>query len=429
MTDNQTPTYENAESLRKSKRYPEACEQFAQLWRQNPSSLVGWRHAFCLRKMGRLDEAEEVAKEAMAKYPEDEYTRSELVWILYERELKPAQAGNDLGRAVHAANRILALNPGQMALTRVVLTVLKVAKARDDWKLYLEWADRLTPESLSSEPMAVGGKRGMSERETWYIGRARALIELGRFDEARRFAQSGLVEFSDDIFLRRIAALSLAGLGDLAGAISEMRSLLSHPRADWYMYGDLAELEYRAGNLEEAYRLMCEALFTSRQSEEFKLKYFVIMARLALTLGKIDIAAAHIALAKTIRANQGWTIPPELVQVEQDILAALKASGQSWPKLPQDSKQLGRLCRHHWQEGRDEGVQFYRGTIKPYPEGRPFAHIKRDDGGEDVFVLVRDLPEDCRRPGSRVEFALKRSYDKKKQRESVQATRVRCFRG
>ncbi len=428
MTDIQAPNYENAETLRKNKSYPEACEQFAQIWQQNPNPFVGWRYAFCLRKIGQLEDAEKVAREALAKYPEDKYTKSELGWILYERELKPAKEESDLGRIVHVAEQILSLNPEGLSLAKVALAVMKVAKSRENWEVLLEWADRLTPENLNDQPMMFDGKRGMSDRETWYVGRARALLELERFDEARQFAQAGLAEFPDEIFLRRTAALALAYSGDLVGGIAEMRALLTHSRADWYMKAELADLEYRAGNFNEAYRLICDAVSNPRQSEEYKLEYFVTLARIALALGKLDVAAEHITLAKTIRSGRGWKIPSELMRVEKDVLTALRALNQAWPELPQDPRQLGKLCRRHWQEGAAEGVQFYRGTVKFYPEGRHFAYIKRDDGGEDVYVLVRNLPRNCSEPGSRVEFALKTSFDKKKEHESVQATSVRCIR-
>jgi len=428
MTNGQALNYKDAETLRKSGNYVEACEQFAQIWQESPSPFVGWRYAFCLRRTGQLEEAEKIAREALAKYPEDKYTKAEMGWILYEKELKPAKEESDLGGVIHVANQILALNSDKVALAKVVLAVMKVAKGRKNWRVALEWADRLMPEDLSNEPMMFDGKRGMSDLETWYVGRARALLELGRFDEARQFAQAGLAVLPDEIFLRRTAALARAYSGDLVGGIAEMRALLTHRRADWYMKAELADLEYQAGNLDEAYQLICDAVSHPRQSEEYKLEYFVALARIALALGRLDVAAAHINWVKMIRASQEWRIPPDLMQVEKDVRVAFQASNQTWPELPKDTKQLGMLCRRYWQEGKEEGVQFYRGTIKPYPEGRHFAYIKRDDGGEDVYVAVRDLPRNCIQPGSGVEFALKKSYDKKKERESVQATNVRCIK-
>lgn len=424
----QSPNYDSAETLRKNKSYLEASQQFAQLWQQNPSQFIGWRYAFCLRKVGRLEEAEIIAREALAKFPEDKFTKSELGWTLYEKELKPAKEESDLGRIIYVANQILKLNSDGMVLTKVAMAVMKVAKGRKNWRVLLEWADRLNPEALDDQPMLFNGKRGMSDREIWYVNYANALLQLERFDEARQFAQDGLASIPNEVFLRRTAALALASSGDLAGGIAEMRSLLTHPRADWYMKAELAELEYLFGNHTEAYRLICDSISSTYQPAEYKLEYFVTLAKVALILGKLDVAAEHITLARAIRSDQGWKIPPEIVQVEKDILAALGAENRDWPGLPKDPKQLESVCRKHWQEGATEGTEFYQGVIKPYPEGRHFAYIRRDDGGEDVYIVVRDLPRNCSQPGTRVEFSLKTSYDKKKDRESVQATNIRCIR-
>jgi tetratricopeptide (TPR) repeat protein len=426
--EGQTPNYESAETLRKNKSYSEASQQFAQLWQQNPSQFIGWRYAFCLRKVGRLEEAEAIAREALEKFPEDKFTKSELGWTLYEKELKPAKEESDLGRIIQVANQILKFNPDGIALTKVAMAVMKVAKGRRNWRVLLEWADRIRPENLDDQPMIFNGKRGMAEREIWYVNRANALLQLERFDEARQFAQAGLADIPNEVFLRRTAALSLARSGNLVSGITEMRSLLTHPRADWYMKAELAELEYLVGNHSEAYRLICDSVSSTRQPVEYKLEYFVTLAQVALALGKLDVAAEHITLARAIRSDQGWKIPPEIVQVEKDILTALRAVDRDWPDLPKDLKQLERVCRKHWQEGATEGIEFYQGMIKPYPEGRHFAYIKRDDGGEDVYVVVRDLPRNCNQPGNRVEFSLKTSYDRKKDRESVQAINIRCIR-
>ena len=426
MTDAQAPDYQYAETLRRNGKYADAVEQFARLWQQAPSPSVGWRYAACLRRTGQLQKAQKIAAEALAKYPEDEYIKSQMAWILYEMELRPAHEASDLGRVVHYAKRILELNSDRITLVRVAHVVMKVAKSRKKWNVLLEWADRLTPDDLNNKPMTFDGRRGMSDLETWYVGRARALLELGRFDEARRFAQDGLKALPNEIYLLRTAALALAKSGDLSGGIAEMRRLLTHRRADWYMKAELADLEYKVGNLDEAYRLICDAVSDPRQADEYKLEYFVTLARIALELGKLNVAAAHATWVRMIRSGHGWTIPPEVMQVEKDVLAAFQAANQTRPELPKDIRQLAALCRRYWQEGKREGLQFYRGTIKPYPEGRPFTFIKRDDGGEEVYVAVRDLPKNCGQPGSRVEFTLKKGYDQKRARESLQATDVRC---
>ncbi len=429
MANTTAPNFEDAETLRKNQRYSEACEQFKQLWEQNPNQYIGWRYAFCLRKLGQLELAEQVAREALSKYPEDRYTQFELGWIIYEKGLKPLKQTKNLSRAIRFANQILELNSEQLILIKVAMIVMRVAKNLKDWRVLLEWADKLSPEMLNNRPIVIEGKRGMSDRETWYVERARALLELGRFDEARQFAQAGLAEFPEEVFLCRIAALALKGSGDLNGAINEMRALLTHPRADWYMQAELAELEYQAGNHQSAYRLMCEAMSTSRQSEEYQVNYFISLAQIAFTLGKLDVAAAHLTLVKILCATRKWKEPTRFEQVAKAVREALLASQEPRPKIPKDLDQLKRLCRQYWQEGQDEGLQFYRGVLKPYPEGRTYAYILRDDGGEDVFVLVRNLPKSCRKPGSWVEFALRSSFDLKKKRESVQAIRVRCMSG
>jgi tetratricopeptide (TPR) repeat protein len=176
VVGSQVPTYQDAESLRKSGKHAEACELFAQLWRQNPSPFVGWRYAFCLRKVGQWADAEKIAREALAKYPEDVYTKSELGWIILEKDLKPSVEEGDLGRAVHVANQIVALNPSKMALAKAVLEVMKAAKKRENWEILLAWADRLTPGDLRDQPIVVNGKRGMSDRETWYCQPGAGLV-------------------------------------------------------------------------------------------------------------------------------------------------------------------------------------------------------------------------------------------------------------
>jgi tetratricopeptide (TPR) repeat protein/cold shock CspA family protein len=424
MTDS-TPDYNTAETLRKNKQYAEAAQHFAALWEQNHSIYIGWRYAHCLRKIERVEEAEQIVRAALEKYPHDKYTKSELGWVLYDKELKPAKEESDLGRAIHFANEIMVLNPEAFAVRLVALAVMKIAKGRGKWEAVLEWASKVEGKDLSNEPRMFEGRRGMSDRETWYVGRARALLEVERYDEARSFAQQGLVEFPEELFLARTAALALARSGNVQGGADELHKLLTHKRADWYMKADLAELEYRLGNHAEAYRLMCEAV-SNPQEDKYKLSCFVTLGEIAMALGKLNIAAEHVALAKAVRAANNWSIPADLVQLEKAVQGGLNAIGQTWPELPQSVEQLSRVCQQRWLEGVTAGLEFIRGTLGAINPDKPFAFIKRVDGDENVFVILKDIPRKCAYEGAWLEFTLKKSFDKKKNRESVQAANIRC---
>lgn len=368
-----------------------------------------------------------IVRETLEKFPQDKFAKAELGWILYDKEIKPAKGESDLGRLVHFANEILELNSDVLALRLISMTVMKVAKGKGKWDIYLQWADRLRPEDLSSEARKFDGKRGMSEREIWYVGRSRALLELEHYEEAREFAQKGLHEFPNEVFLTRTAALASSRMGNLDTAIGELRDLLSHPRPGWYLKADLAELEHQRGNHAEAFRLMCDALLNS-QDDEYKLKNFVTMGQIALALGRNNVAAEHVALAKAVRAANNWSIPNELVELEKAVQAAFRKAGAEWPNLPTNVVELSKICNRCWREGKVEGLTFIRGTLGSIKPEKPYAFIQRDDGEESVFVILRNIPRPCAHEGARLEFTLKKSFDRKKNRESVQAANIRCIK-
>lgn len=421
-----TPSYDTAEDLRKQKKYAEAAKEFVFLWQQNPLAIYGQRYAFCLRKLNRIDDAEVFLADVLEKYPEDKYVKSEMGWILYQKELKPAKEASDLGRTLHFANEIIKFNPDVFAVRLIVMAVMKVAKGKKKWDVVLEWSNKLSSVDFSAEARFFNGKRGMSERETWYVGRAKALLELGLFDEARAFAEQGINEFPDELFLARTAALALARNGQLDKSAEELEKLLNHRRADWYVKADLAEVEFSRGNHAKAFRIMSDAV-SNPQDDEYKLGCFVTLGKIALEMGRLEIAAEHVEFAKAVRVANKWSISSELAQLERNVVSAFDDASRSFPALPSDVNELSKICRRRWQDGATEGLEFISGTLKTIIPGKSIGFIKRDDGKEDVFVLLKNMPRKCSREGARIEFVLEKSFDRKKNRESTQAAKVRCI--
>jgi tetratricopeptide (TPR) repeat protein/cold shock CspA family protein len=419
----QLPSFEELEQLRKTDP-AKALEPFRQLWETQGQFRVASRYAYCLRKVGRAEEAISVCRTALEKYPGNLYVASELAWAIYDLKIKPAKEDADLGAILMAANEIVKLNPNPMVLQRVVLSVIKVAKDKSNWTVVLEWADKLKPTDLSVKPLEIDRRKGMSDREIWYIAKSNALAKLKRYSESRAVAQEGQAQFPNSIFLARNAALALAGDGQPQRAATELRELILKSRADWYVKVDLAEIELQIGNAAEAYRLACEAA-QNPQDEEYKLRLFLIIARAALAIGQRQIAAVHVTLNKLIRSKNSWKIPAEVTQLEEEIRSAMKNAGESLHAIPNEVDELQKVCRKYWQEGATAGLTRKTGRLGRVDPTKPFSFIFPDDRSERVFVRIKNIPKHLAIEGRRVEFAIKPSFDPKKGVKSVEAVDIR----
>jgi tetratricopeptide (TPR) repeat protein len=157
-----------------------------------PGIVAGYTSAAqCLRALGRLDEADEMASEAIKRFPED----------------------------------LLGF-----------LEFARVANDRQDWE---EALSRWQP--LRDRFGYFGG----------YIGAAQALGHLGRFDEAEDLLQQARYRTADPGPLTEYARLAEAK-GDLPEAANRWRKLLSHFPLQIHIHIVVAEAFERLGDAAEA---------------------------------------------------------------------------------------------------------------------------------------------------------------------------------
>jgi len=464
---------DRADALRKRQQYSEAAVFYEDAWQKDASPYIGRWLIYCRRKAGDLNGAATIAAMVLDRFPNQPLLTTEYAWIFYDSKVKEARERGELEGLITCAEEALGLSTDELLITRVAQSVVKLAKNQPQppWEVIAKWAAMINPERLSDRKRITGdGKSFMSEREEWFVGLARALMETGRYGEARRMAQDGLKQFPGEIFLLRTSALALFRGGDSETGAAEMRALCRLPRCDWYMKAELAEMESCLGRTEEAYRLICEAL-ENRQDDKFKLHYFEVLADLALRLEKPVIAASHVTLAGAIRMQEGWKKPTTLEELEERTRAVLVAAGEEWPTFPGDVRELSRHCRKLRQNDVREGEKLgtgragtenrpggkhrivemknareticgegkteedfgadaaslgrrHTGTITKFDPERPFTFIKPDGGGEAVFVSLRELPTECARTGARVSYRLEEGFDRKKNRASVRAAGV-----
>jgi cold shock CspA family protein/thioredoxin-like negative regulator of GroEL len=403
-----------AKQLYDAKQFAEAGELFRQLWEGEGDAFSGSRYALCLRKTARADEALVVAQAVAEKYPDDIYVRREVVWALYEAEFKPARDRNDLDALVRAGQQIVDLTDEELPIRLVCFAIVDLAKEKTKWPLVSAWCDRLDPQKLSPESREMNGRRVMSEREQWYFAKIKSLVELKRWEEARTLAREALTTFPRQRDFARWSAQALAGQGHVTEAIAELESLARTRQPEWYLLNDLAELQHRAGQTEDAYRTACRAALAFGE-DKAKVDLFTLIGRIALDLHRFDVAARHLKLTQLVRTREGWSVPGEVVYLENRVRAAAKQAGETLGDLPDELSKLRALCRRDWEEAvpadqRAQSVQHgharpqrspapalqtdgqtHTGRIKMYREDRGFGFITPDDGGTDIFFHITQV--------------------------------------
>jgi len=287
----------------------------------------------------------------------------------------------------------------------VTFAVIGAAKDKMKWNIVSPWCDRINPQTLSVEPREMDGRRVISEREQWYFAKIKSLVELKQWDAARDIAVEAMQAFPRKRDFARWAAQALAGQGTVAEAIVELEALLQRGQPEWYLLSDLAELKLRNDQTGEAYRLACRAALAFGE-DKAKVGLYALIAKTALMLQRLDVAARHAALSRLVRAREGWSISADLVRLEKQACDAMTQSGATLPEIPDAVGPLLKLCRRDWEEAvpADERPQpkqlrsrpsapvatraTFTGQIKTYNGDRGFGLIRPDDGGKDIFFHI-----------------------------------------
>jgi tetratricopeptide (TPR) repeat protein len=421
----QADLYMQAEAYRKAGEYARAGKIFHALLRQRASPSVGWRYAFCLRRAGYPEAALKVAEKLSARWPQDGPLAWELQWCLYAARLRPAQAAQDNEGVLAAARDMVAAGAQGLALQLAVLAAVQAARRKGQWGEVSRWCDRLDPETLATESPSVQGRRLPSPRQRWYYAKLKALVHLEDWAAGEQVAARALELYPGNIDFRRWAASCRAGLGRTQEALEMLEPHLRERQRQWYVVADAALYLARLGRIEEAWKVAQDAA-RLRGEDKAKVGLWHLMARLCLDLGKPLAAAHHLGWCMALRREEGWPLRPELEEMRKSLSQTLGAQGPAWE---QPSATWRTLCQSHWKEASEApGAQARRrGRVMACRDDRPFAFLRC--GKEQIFVLVRDLPEDCRHDGAEVEFDTVANYDQKRKRESVRAIRVRRAQG
>ncbi len=438
--------WKKAEDQRKSGKIEEALAFFSDEFRVRPTADCGWRSAWCLRRLGRFEEARAMLDNLGSRFPDDSLVRSESAWLIYDTVVRPARDSQDYVALLEGARRMMETGADGLARQQAVFAGIKAARGLQVWEEVLALCEKLVPSNLQKSPRVLNGKRLPSEREQWYFARIKAELALKDFPSARRHAKEAAQEFPGRIDFGRWAALALEGEGDRAGAISEVESLIGRGRAPWYLHADLARMRVAIEDLNGAWEAACRSAEIPGGELSARVNLFLLLARISEARGDREGAVFHALLSARLREEQGWKLPDDLTSLLMRLPVPDAApTRQELERLARDHRSGASAQPHPSGNGPSKSAIFPReGAAPESPDGKkpseneepaegvvvlrfpeaPFAFINSPSFQEPVFVAMKDLPIELRRDGAEVRFLPVRSFDRKKNREGVRAVSV-----
>ncbi len=432
------PTQERkheANRLRQEGCYAAALSIYRDLWEETHDQYFAAGVLHCLRKERLFDQAIPLADDLFAQRPELAWCRVEITWTYIQGMIYKDDNDKAIDKTLDVAERVLELNSGETARNVVVLRVLKLANSSKRWNIINEWALRIDPASLSSDPRVVdgSGRTGWSDQALWYNYRIKGLIYGGDSNDtsqARELADMALKLFpKEQRFFARLKARAEMQMGNLSESEDIYRSLCSN-NPEWWMLWEYSIAVRDQGRDDDALQLMYRATQACK-SLKLMVKLLRDIGLLCLKMGRPEEAIDHLVLCRFVREEQGWSLPTAL---DTDISTANEIAGSA--SEPSSLKETLRLCRRHWdnafasprsdrdshQSNRNTRFRLL-GRVKLGPGERTFCFIDVK-GGPSIYCRKSDLPPGTEN-GDDVVFDAQPSYDRKKDQESWEACNVR----
>ena len=418
---------ELANSYRKKGDFDEAIPLYESLWRETADPFDGIGLLCCYRKSRLFDKAIPLAEELCKEHTDLTWAAREICWTLIQGKLQMFDESTPLEEVIKIADTVLKYSPDFLAKKIAVFKVLKWAKKKDDWETIGNWVDRIEPDSLSIEPMHFdSGREGWSDQCLWYNYKINSLLKVEAFGEAREntlVAQEKCPK--QRLFFVRLQAHAMKGLGDIEAAQSLYENLCNKKRSEWWLLHEYGNLLTEVGETDKALFVLCKAALSNRKLE-MMVKLFSDLAQLFLKKGDPEKARAHCYLEKFVRDENGWPISSSLAtsidRLDSEML------GDSAPLSKQEAFSI---CRTSWKVTCGNDTSETRTKKKDLvgqltiPKNRPFCFVNTKDG-LSAICFSKDMPDDVAN-GDTVIFDVIPSFDKKKNRESWKAIKIRRF--
>lgn len=432
MSDFQT-IKKQATDFRKAKDYEKALSLYKQLWEEHKESCnkwEGWGYAFCLKHLKDYQKALEICREVYSLNKEFENIKGVYAWCIYYTEIAVEKVNDEL-KFFKAGEGILKLSKQDDQYSPYTLTVFKILKYLDDKAIYptdkiLEWTEKLNFEILDDKPFPFTDNEGKirelaPKKEQYFMWRAKALFKKELYLECIDVCEIGLntvqkFHYDDDIWLKRLIALSNQKLGNLKISTEQMQEVLKKKKES-FIYYELSDMLYQQNQIDEAKKHLIEGCLCFGELNK-KVNLFYLLLKILEKEQQNEDVKKHIEFIYQIRKAHEWKIDNDL----QNLINKYQIDTTKTVNLRNFERELKQL----WEKLKFSNQTQLTGIIKSILPNGKAGFIVTENKKSYYFQLrsFKSKPE-LAKEGQKVTFFLEEGFDAKKNQKTENAVNVK----
>ena len=414
--------------------YKKALPLCKELWAHFSDTQEFWdahQYANCLKKLGELDEAENVCSYIYETYHDQNlpsyqkrpfsYILNLYAWVINDKYVKSIRKPDypyedivldklfllhEIIKFVGQAGQLPSFNYCALSVIRVLIKTSKSYNGK-----MLSIINLIDPKDLSSIPTQytdhAGKEREMaSDKETYFQLKSDLLFRERQYEACILCCTTAIDEienfhYDNNIWLEHRIALALDNLGHIDDAIMTLKNLIV-VSDKWFLLYELGKFYLRKNETTQALIFMLRAACT-KDPAKMKVKLIESIGDVLTSIHEIELAQENYNFARQIREENDWTISHTLSNKIRTMTPI-------------------RLfdIRKHWITLLHDKVGVKHGRIvKVFPNHRG-GFIQAD---KQYYFQYKNFfgKSDFSKVGDTVEFIIVESFDKKKQQNTEEA--------
>lgn len=385
---------------------------------QNPFDYAGYIN--CLKKIEDIDTAFEIANKALIMDLNQEWLNNEIIWLYIHFIIDVKKENATVDMCLNIVNKLIPRTTSEIQRVKIYSWAFKILKTHKKWDDLYRVINASSSDDFSTEPIVVDGKKGWSYSAVWHHYNLFAIVKCEHSDKSDKLSYvDKLIEkfpFQKKFFIR-LKALLLVALNEHEKAQETFSQVLKIDSKSAWLFSDYADSLAESGRKKEALEQYNNAMNCTGKIES-KINILKSIAELTYEFKDYNTSFIFYSYYKEVRDNQSWG---EKFDVSEKINELKSMVDKKYVDLGTYKNE----CRKIWQRGTlnrsDLLSTKHEGHLLLMDESKSFCFIKTKD--ENYFCSKNDLPAGAKN-GDRVSFFLKKSFNNKKNEESVSACKV-----